>query len=240
MRLDRFFSEMGLLSRKETAAAAKAGRIAVNGEILRRADRHINEEHDRVTLDGRPVGYRRFDYVFLNKPSGYVSATEDGNLPPVTDLLPPQYAKRGLFPCGRLDRDTVGLMLLTNDGQLSHRLLTPRRHVQKEYRFLCDSPLPPTAEEAFASGMTIDGDELCKAAVLRADPNRLGGVIVLTEGKYHQVKRMIETLGSRVTYLERISFAGIPLDPALARGECREATPEEITRLHALAAQEAP
>ncbi len=235
MRLDRFFSEMGLLSRKETAAAAKAGRIALNGVVFRRADGHIDENTDTVTLDGRTVGYRRFDYVFLNKPAGYVSATEDGNLPPVTDLLPPQYEKRGLFPCGRLDRDTVGWMLLTNDGQLSHRLLTPRRHVEKEYRFLCDTPLPASAEDAFARGMTIDGDESCKAAVLRADPDRCGGVIVLTEGKYHQVKRMIEALGSRVTYLERISFAGIPLDPALARGECREATTEEIAHLRALA-----
>ncbi len=235
MRLDRFFSEMGILSRKEATLAARAGRISVNGVTVRRADGHINESNDRITLDGAQVVYRRFDYVFLNKPTGYVSATEDGRLPCVTELLPPLYKKRGMFPCGRLDRDTVGWMLLTNDGQLSHRLLSPRHHVEKEYRFLCDTPLPTEAEVRFAAGITIDGDELCRPSLLVCDGDRLGGKITLTEGKYHQIKRMIEALGSHVAYLERISFAGIPLDPTLARGECREATPNEIAHLLSLA-----
>lgn len=235
MRLDRFFSEMGILSRKEAALAARAGRISVNGVTVRRADGHIHESTDCIALDGAQVAYRRFDYVFLNKPTGYVSATEDGRLPCVTELLPSLYQKRGLFPCGRLDRDTVGWMLLTNDGQLSHRLLSPRHHVEKEYRFSCDTPLPPEAEERFAAGITIDGDELCRSSLLVCDGDRLGGKITLTEGKYHQIKRMIEALGSHVTYLERISFAGILLDPALARGECREASKEEIAHLLSLA-----
>lgn len=235
MRLDRFLSEAGLLSRKEAQKAAKAGRLSLNGETVRRADMHINEETDEVRLDGAVIGYRQYDYVWLNKPAGYVSATEDGRLPCVTELLPPPLDKRGLFPCGRLDRDTVGLLLLTNDGQLSHRLLSPRRHVEKEYRFTCEPPLPGEAEGRFAAGLTIDGGEVCKPARLVCDAGRESGVITLTEGKYHQIKRMTEALGSRVTALERISFAGIPLDPALARGEMRAATEEEIERLrHAI------
>ncbi len=235
MRLDRFLSELGLLSRKEAAAAARAGRLAVNGETVRRTDCHIDEEWDTVTLDGTPIGYRRFEYIWLHKPAGYVSATEDGHLPCVTELLPEQLHRRGLFPCGRLDRDTTGWLLLTNDGQLSHRLLSPRRHVEKVYRFACDPPLPDGAEERFLSGIEIDGGELCKPAALHANPDRRGGEITLTEGKYHQIKRMIEALGSRVTALMRVSFAGIPLDTTLRAGECREATAEEIERLRAAA-----
>ena len=231
MRLDKFLSGTGLLSRKEASRAAKDGRVTVNGEVQRRADGHINEKTDRICLDGELIGYSEFDYVWLNKPAGYVSATEDGCLPCVTELLPPPLNKRGLFPCGRLDRDTTGLMLLTNDGQLSHTLLSPRHHVEKEYRFTCEPPLPRDAEERFAAGIQIDGGELCKPARLICEAGRSGGVITLTEGKYHQIKRMTEACGSRVTTLARISFAGIPLDPALAPGEIRPATEEEIERL---------
>lgn len=231
MRLDKLLSNTGLLSRKEAAAAARTGRITVNGSVVSRADGHVDEARDEIALDGKPVRYAKYDYVWLNKPAGYVSATEDGRLPCVTELLPPPYDKRALFPCGRLDRDTVGWMLLTNDGQTAHSLLSPRHHVEKIYRFTCDVPLPQGAEAAFAGGMTIDGGESCKGAVLVCEPDRMGGEITLTEGKYHQVKRMIEALGSHVTFLERISFAGIPLDPSLARGAWREATEEEIKRL---------
>ena len=230
MRLDKFFTAAGLLSRKEAAQAARAGRITRNGEVVRRADVHIDEESDLITLDGSPVGYSEFDYFWLNKPEGYVSATEDGRFPCVTELLPPPYDKRGLFPCGRLDRDTVGLMLLTNDGALSHRLLSPRHHVEKEYRFTCDAPLPAGAEERFAEGIAL-GEEQCKPASLVCDGGRCGGVITLTEGKYHQIKRMVEVCGATVTSLERISFAGFSLDPSLSRGELRPLTEEEIERL---------
>lgn len=230
LRLDKFLSASGLLSRKEAAQAARAGRITVNGKVLRRADGHIDEENDCIALDGVPVGYSEFDYFWLNKPEGYVSATEDGRFPCVTELLPPPYDKRGLFPCGRLDRDTVGLMLLTNDGELSHRLLSPRHHVEKEYRFTCDTPLALDAEARFAEGMML-GSEPCKPAGLVCGADRTGGVITLTEGKYHQIKRMVEACGSHVTFLERISFAGILLDPSLARGELRPLTEQEIERL---------
>lgn len=230
MRLDRYLSASGLLSRREAAVAARAGRITVGGVPVRRVDMHIDENSDCIALDGVEISYRQYEYIWLNKPAGYVSATEDRSLPYVTELLSPVLQKKGLFPCGRLDRDTVGLMLLTNDGDLSHRLLSPRHHVEKVYAFCCDPPLPEGAEERFATGMTIGGEE-CKPALLVCDEGRASGRITLTEGKYHQVKRMTEALGSRITYLERISFAGIPLDPNLARGEYRPATEEEIKRL---------
>lgn len=230
MRLDRYLSASGLLSRREAAAAAKAGRLTLNGKPVRRVDMHIDEEHDRVALDGEEIVYRQYEYIWLNKPSGYVSATEDKSLPYVTELLSPVLQKKGLFPCGRLDRDTVGLMLLTNDGELSHRLLSPRHHVEKVYAFRCEPPLPEDAEARMKSGMVIGGED-CKPALLVCNEERTGGQVTLTEGKYHQVKRMTEALGSRITYLERVSFAGIPLDPTLARGEYRPATEEEILRL---------
>lgn len=230
MRLDKFLCDSGLFSRREAAAAAKKGRITVNGAVLRDASRHIREGEDTILLDGKELAFSRFDYLWLHKPAGYVSATEDGKLPCVTDLLPPPYDRRGLFPCGRLDRDTTGLLLLTNDGQLSHRLLSPRHHVEKIYCFTCTPPLPAGAEERFASGMVL-GSEHCKPAVLRADDGRTGGEITLTEGKYHQIKRMVEALGSRVMTLSRISFAGIPLPPDLAPGAIRPASEEEISIL---------
>lgn len=235
MRLDKLLSSTGLFSRKEAVALIRAGRVTVSGLPERKADRQVREGEDAITLDGAPVIYTKYDYIFLNKPAGYVSATEDGRFPCVTELLPPPYDKRALFPCGRLDRDTVGWMLLTNDGQTAHRLLSPRRHVEKIYRFLCDAPLPPEAEARFASGMEIDGGEVCKNSRLVCNDTRTGGEITLTEGKYHQVKRMVEALGSRVTFLERISFAGIPLDPSLSRGQWRVATEEEKNRLLAAA-----
>ena len=235
MRLDKLLGNTGYLSRKEATDAIRAGRVTVGGLVVKRADTQVREGTDEITLDGAPVLYAKYDYVWLNKPAGYVSATEDSTLPCVTELLPPPYDKRALFPCGRLDRDTVGWMLLTNDGQTAHRLLSPKRHVEKIYRFQCDAPLPREAEERFATGMAIDGGEVCKNSRLVCNESRTGGEITLTEGKYHQVKRMIEALGSRVTFLECISFAGIPLDPALARGQWRPATEEEKNRLLAAA-----
>ena len=231
MRLDRYLSDMGIASRKESAAAARRGGVAVNGAVVKDASRHIDPDKDRVSYLGREIVYRRFTYVMLNKPEGYVSATEDRHLPCVLELLDEELRRMELFPVGRLDRDTVGLMLLTNNGPLGHDLLSPRHHVEKDYRFLCESPLVPEAERLFAEGIVLDGDEVCKSAVLVADADRMGGVITLTEGKYHQIKRMLAAIDNRITYLERIRFGGIGLDPVLARGEYRLLSDEEIALL---------
>lgn len=231
MRLDKFFSELGLLSRKETQAAARAGLITVNGSAIKTPALHIDPDADTVTLRGERVVYRRFTYVMLNKPRGYISATEDGNLPVVTSLLPEQLQRMGLFPSGRLDRDTVGLMILMNDGVLSHRLLSPRHHAEKVYFFRCENPLTANDVDAFAAGITLDGESL-KSAALVPETDGLSGTVTLTEGKYHQVKRMFLQRGNKITYLQRIAFGGLSLDPALREGEWRYLTEDEIRTLN--------
>ena len=231
MRIDKLISDCGLLSRKETALAAKRGQLLVDGVPVKDASRHIDPETQTVTLFGKIVEYSRFTYVMLNKPEGYVSATEDSRLPVVTELLPDELRRQELFPVGRLDRDTVGLMILTNNGKLAHTLLSPKRHVSKLYRFESADPLPLGAEERFRDGVTLADGYECKSAVIKLSEDRASGEITLTEGKYHQIKRMIAALGSRVTYLERIEFAEIPLDTSLARGEWRYLTEGEISSL---------
>ena len=231
MRIDKFISDAGLASRKEAAIMAKRGLLLVDGAPVRDLSRHIDPTSQTVTFMGRTVEYRRFVYVMLNKPEGYVSATEDSKLPVVTELLPEELRRRGLFPVGRLDRDTVGMMILTDDGPLAHTLLSPKRHVRKKYAFECAELLPERAEEAFRSGITLADGYECKSAELSCRPDRLGGIITLTEGKYHQIKRMVASFDNKVTRLERISFADIPLDRSLSRGEWRYLTEAEINSL---------
>ena len=231
MRIDKLLSELGICTRREAAKVAKTGGILVDGAPERDASRHIDPDKSRLTFMGREVTYQKYTYVMLNKPEGYVSATDDKSLPYVTELLPDELRRRELFPVGRLDRDTVGLMILTNNGQLAHSLLSPKHHVKKEYRFTSAEPLDKGAEMDFERGITLADGYECKPAELYLDETRRAGRIVLTEGKYHQIKRMIASRSNRVTSLERISFGGIMLDPALSRGEWRYLTKEEIEAL---------
>ena len=228
---------MGIASRRESAAAAKRGLVTVDGVAVRDLSKHIEPEKVTVTYMGRVIGYSKYVYVMLNKPEGYVSATEDSRLPVVTELLSEELQRMELFPVGRLDRDTVGMMILTNNGKLAHSLLTPKRHVTKEYYFKAAEPLSVDAEAIFAEGVTLADGYECKSAGLVCDADRMGGVITLTEGKYHQIKRMVASLSNAVTFLERISFAGIPLDRSLSRGEWRMLTDEEIALLESHAAK---
>ena len=237
MRIDKLISESGIASRKEAARVARSGGVLVDGVAVKDLSRHVDPALVTVTYLGRDIVYRRFTYVMLNKPEGYVSATEDSRLPVVTELLPDELRRRELFPVGRLDRDTVGLMILTNDGKLAHTLLSPRHHVTKEYAFSAADPVREGAEEYFRDGVTLADGYECKSALLSLEHDRLSGIITLTEGKYHQIKRMIASTDNRVTSLERISFAGIPLDRSLARGEWRYLTDDEISRLVSAAEQ---
>ena len=231
MRIDKIISSMGIASRREIAKVCKSGGVTVDGVVVKDPAKHIDPQQSTLTYLGRTLRYQAFVYVMLNKPTGYVSATEDTRLPYVLELLSKEHQKMGLFPVGRLDRDTTGLMILTNNGTLAHDLLSPRHHVEKEYRFTVEAPLVREAEERLLEGIRIDGGELCKSARLLPDADRMGGVIVLTEGKYHEIKRMMEALHNRIVTLERIRFATIPLDPSLSRGEWRELTEEEIAIL---------
>ena len=231
MRIDKFLSDCKVATRKEVAQAAKRGGVVVDGVAVKDCSLHIDPEKQVVSYMGKTVNYRKYIYVMLNKPEGYVSATEDSKLPVVTELLSEELQKTEPFPVGRLDRDTVGLMILTNNGTLAHALLSPKRHVTKEYRFKCAEPLPSDAARRFLQGVTLADGYECKSAQLLPDEDGMGGVITLTEGKYHQIKRMIASLGNRVTFLERISFGGIPLDSSLARGEYRELSESEVAFL---------
>ena len=231
MRIDKFLSEQGVASRKEAAKAAKSGGVLVNGVAVKDLSTHIDPETATVFYLGRRIEYRKFIYVMLNKPEGYVSATDDKSLPYVTELLPDELRKRELFPVGRLDRDTVGMMILTDDGQLAHALLSPKRHVEKKYFFTAKVPMREGVEKDFREGITLADGYECKSAEIDLQPDRMGGVITLTEGKYHQIKRMVAAEDNRVMTLERITFGGIPLDTSLKRGEWRFLTEEEISLL---------
>ena len=231
MRIDKFLSEQGVASRKEAAKAAKSGGVLVNGVAVRDLSSHIDPETSTVFYLGKRIEYHKFVYVMLNKPEGYVSATDDKSLPYVTELLPDELRRRELFPVGRLDRDTVGMMILTDDGVTAHALLSPKRHVEKEYYFTSKVPMREGVEEDFRNGITLADGYECKSAEIALAPDRMGGVITLTEGKYHQIKRMVAAEDNRVMTLERISFGGIPLDKSLARGEWRYLTEEEISLL---------
>ena len=231
MRIDKLLSELGLCTRREAAKIAKSGGISVDGIVIKDVSKHVDPDQSRITLLGREVVYQKFTYVMLNKPTGYVSATDDKSLPYVTELLPDELRRRELFPVGRLDRDTVGLMILTNNGPLAHSLLSPKHHVKKEYYFTAAEPLKKGAEEIFRDGVTLADGYECKSAELILDSDRRQGTIVLTEGKYHQIKRMIASQDNRVTSLERTSFGGIKLDRSLERGQWRFLTDEEIAML---------
>ena len=232
MRIDKFLSDMGVATRKEIKAAAKRGAITVDGAVVTDVARHIDPECVTVTYLDRPIEYRKYTYVMLNKPEGYVSATDDAHLPFVTELLPPQLQRLELFPVGRLDKDTTGLMILTNNGPLAHALLSPRHHVKKTYSFSAAEPMREGVEEEFRRGVTLADGYECKSAEIVLSPERTEGTIVLTEGKYHQIKRMVASFGNKVTRLERISFGPLTLDTALMRGEWRFLTEQEIELLN--------
>ncbi len=231
MRIDKFLSDMGVAARSEARAACRAGLLLVDGVPVKDSSAHIDPDRATVTYKGNVIGYRKYTYIMLNKPEGYVSATEDSRLPVVTELLSEELQRLGLFPVGRLDRDTVGLMILTNNGQLAHRVLSPKHHVEKVYRFTSAEPMREGVEDEFRDGVTLADGYECKSAVIELDPDRLGGFITLTEGKYHQIKRMVASTHNRVTSLERVSFAGIALDESLERGASRFLTDSEIELL---------
>lgn len=225
MRLDKFIVESGLASRTEITKVAKNGGVTVNGQVVRRASGHIDPTSDKVTYLGKEVIWREFTYVMLNKPDGYVSATEDDKFPTVITLLPDELQRIGLFPCGRLDKNTLGLMILTNNGPLSHKLLAPKNHVSKKYRFKVKFPISEDDVSTLESGVDIGGYITAPCKVEMTDEKE--GYITLTEGKYHQIKLMAEAVHNQITYLERVTFGPIKLDERLERGEWRYLTEDE-------------
>ena len=225
MRLDKFISMLGKATRSEAGKLIRAGKATVNGIAQKAPDYKIDPEKDTVTLLGEVLTYKKYTYIMLNKPEGYVSATEDPNEKTVLDLVSPEDRRRGLFPCGRLDKNTLGLVILTNDGEGAHRVLSPKHHVSKVYKFISRDPVCENDVKALEGGVDIGGYLTKPCKIKMTTENE--GEITLTEGKYHQIKRMLEAVNNKITYLERISFGSIALDPALKRGEWRYLTPNE-------------
>ena len=229
-RLDKILANTGRWSRKEVRELVRAGRVTVNGVVARTPE----EKHDPAStflVDGQPVSGERLVYLMLHKPAGLVSATEDPREPTVLTLLPEYLRRVGLFPAGRLDKDTEGLLLLTNDGPLAHRLLSPRWHVDKTYFVRVDGRLEKADTEAFRRGLTLADGLECLPAGLEILEEPDTAIVTLREGKYHQIKRMLASRGKPVLYLKRLTMGPLTLDPALAPGQWRPLTEEELAAL---------
>lgn len=235
MRLDKYLTQAAGLTRSEAKQYLKKGIVCVDGEVIKRPETKVDAGLVRVTVDGKLCSYEKYTYLMLNKPQGVISATEDGRERTVLDLV--REPVRGLFPVGRLDKDTEGLLLLTNDGSLAHALLSPRKHVDKCYYAVLDGPVGRKEQDAFASGLDI-GDEkpalparLVPAPEGQAGTGKNGVLITVQEGRFHQVKRMAKAVGREVLYLKRISMGSLQLDENLKPGQYRPLTGEEVQAL---------
>lgn len=235
-RLDKIIASTGKWSRREAKELARRGLVTVNGAAVYSVEKKFAPEAVEISVNGEVLSYRRVTWIMMNKPGGYLSATEDGRGKTVLDLLPRELQKQKLFPVGRLDKDTEGLLLLTDEGGLAHALLSPKRHVDKVYYTRTKGRLTEEDCQAFASGMSLPDGLQCQPArleILLADKESEARV-TLREGKFHQVKRMLAARGKPVLYLERIQMGTLPLDRGLARGAFRFLTEEEIAGLRAL------
>ncbi len=233
MRLDKLLANMGYGSRKEVKGLLKTGAVKVNGKAVKDAKLHVDPEAEEVSVHGEIIEYKEFIYLMMNKPQGVISATEDHQHETVVDLLEIDDAIYDPFPVGRLDKDTEGLLLLTNDGQLAHQLLSPKKHVPKTYFAIINMEVTEEDVEAFKKGVRLDDGYVTKPAELTILRSSESSEIELTivEGKFHQVKRMFESRGKKVTYLKRISMGALPLDEELELGEYRELTEDELNLL---------
>ncbi len=230
-RLDKILASTGRWSRREVKELVRAGRVTVNGTAARSPEEKYRREGLELLVDGQSVLCERYTYLMLHKPAGLVSATEDPRQATVLDLLPEHLRKIGLFPAGRLDRDTEGLLLLTNDGALAHDLLSPRKHVDKTYFVRVEGRLDQSDAEAFQSGMTLGDGLVCLPAGLALLEAPDEALVTLREGKYHQIKRMLAARGKPVRYLKRLTMGPLALDQTLEKGQWRPLEEEELTQL---------
>lgn len=230
-RLDKLLAGTGKWSRREVKALVRQGLVRVDGRLAASAEDKLDPAAAIITVAGETISLCRFTYVMLHKPAGVLTATEDRKQPTVLDLLPPELRRIGLAPVGRLDKDTEGLLLLTNDGELAHRLLSPKYHVDKRYLARVDGELSAADAEAFARGMTLGDGLECLPAGLEVLPDRVC-IVTLREGKFHQVKRMLAARGAPVLYLKRLSMGPLTLDDSLAAGAYRLLRAEEISALY--------
>ncbi|MEG2935359.1 MAG: pseudouridine synthase [Clostridium sp.] len=236
-RLDKILGNMGYGSRKEVKASCKKGLVIVDGEVVKDSAMKVDPETAVIEINGEVVNYRKFIYLLLNKPAGVVSATFDNHDETVIDLLDPEYQVFEPFPVGRLDKDTVGFLLLTNDGELNHKLIAPKNHVDKVYYAEINKPVDESDVKAFRNGITIDDGYKCMPGdleIINATEDGSEVLVTIQEGKFHQVKRMFEALDKSVVYLKRVKFGPMELDESLEEGEYRELTDEELEILKSL------
>lgn len=233
MRIDKFLANMGLGTRKEVKKFLKSGTVRVNDAVVKDAKFHVDASFDQIFVNGEKIAYKPFIYLMMNKPQGVLSATEDANDQTVVDLLEFEDARYEPFPVGRLDKDTEGFVLLTNNGKLAHELLSPKKHVPKTYYAKVEGTVTEEDVNTFKQGVTLDDGYVTKPAelkVLKSD-QKSEIELTITEGKFHQVKRMFIAVGKKVIYLKRLSIGPLQLDKTLALGEYRELTETEIEQL---------
>ena len=228
-RLDKVISNQLGYSRKEVKDLVKSKRVLINDVVASKSDIKVDVSKDIIKVDGKKISVKEFVYLMLNKPKGYVSATEDKVMPTVLELIPIEYSHRDLFPAGRLDRDTTGLMLITDDGEFAHNILSPKKHVKKTYEVIIDIPMTEEMVIGFKNGVDlIDGE--CKSSELIIT-GEYSGTVILTEGRYHQIKRMFGCFGAKVLELNRVGMGNFYLPDDLEIGECREFTDEDLKKI---------
>lgn len=232
MRLDKYLADMGVGSRSQIKDAIRKGKVTVNGALVKKPEEKVNET-DEIVYEGKAVSYVTMEYYMLYKPAGILSASRDKKAPTVLDIIEDK-KRKDLFPVGRLDKDTEGLLLITNDGELAHRLLSPKRHVPKVYFARVDGRITDEMVTQFAEGIVIDEEFTALPAamtVLACGDQESEAKLTIYEGKFHQVKRMFEAVGLTVTYLKRLSMGSLQLDESLGKGGCRLLTEEELAIL---------
>lgn len=228
-RIDKIISSQGKYSRKEVKKLISSHKVLLNGEIVKSSDVKVNVGNDEIVIEGIKLNVKRKIYLVLNKPQGYVSATTDKRDKTVLELVSEEFNKRNLFPAGRLDKNTTGLMIITDDGELAHNILSPKKHVKKSYKVTLDINATEDMIERFSNGIELS-DGICKPAEMKIiDSNVV--IVTLREGRYHQIKRMFGCCGAKVIELHRISIGNLSLPNDLKEGECRELTDKELLKL---------
>ncbi len=232
-RLDKILASQGLGSRREAQSLIRGGAVSVDGAVVRAPDAKTDPETAAIQVEGKPLRYRRYLYLMMNKPAGVLSASRDPKAPTVVDLVPPSFRRRGLFPAGRLDKDTQGFVLITDDGDLAHRILSPKKEIDKCYEAVLRRPLTAEDIRAFAAGITLEDKTVCLPAELRIleQGETPRAEIRIHEGMFHQVKRMFLARENEVLWLKRTKIGGLALDSDLNPGKCREITPDELSRI---------
>lgn len=228
-RLDKVISSQTNYSRNDVSKLVKKGLITVNGHVVDKSNLHIDVNKDVICVNGKEINYKKYVYLMLNKPKGYISSTSDGNYPVVVELVPFEYQNRNIFPCGRLDKDTTGLMILSDDGEFAHNILSPKKHISKKYLVEVDKDLDDSLIKSFEEGIKLR-DFICKSSKLEIIDKR-HCYVTITEGKYHQIKRMFLHFGIKVLELKRVSMGNLELPNDLELGGCRELTINEYDSL---------